>query len=303
MMNTTQSQRQDALLHLLLVGLALATILGDVAQGADHGDVAAMGQIQRQDAMITDLFAFRRGDNLVLALCTNPMIPPDVTQYRFAPDLTLTFHIDNTSKVRFDDPEDYLRYGGTILDPARVSDDITLEVRFRNPGKPQVRVRGLRGPYRPNMQVFAGLTDDPFIRWPRRGRNVAAVVIELPLRFVQGRDSTLLVWATSHVPEVNGPMADHGGRALRSMFIEPSNTMTPAQQWATLGMAPDVIILDTKSEAIFPNGRALEDDVVDMVVDLPTPGGTLPGEAPGFPTENDVPFLDRFPYLAPPHRP
>ena len=45
----------------------------------------------------------------------------------------------------------------------------------------------------------------------------------------------------------------------------------------------------------FPNGRELTDDVVDLVGHA----GTLANDAP-FPTTNDVPFLDVFPYLAPP---
>jgi hypothetical protein len=280
------------------------------AFGADHGDAPSMGMIQRQDAMITDLFAFRNGDNLVLALCTNPMIPPTVTSYTFPRDLTLTFHIDTHSAVRFNDADDMITYGGTIAHPAGVRPNITIEVNFKVPIRPpgypvtpQVKARGLRGPGRDDIEVFAGLRDDPFIRWPRRGRNVAAVVLELPLSAVRARPRPMLIWATTHVPEVGGPMAEHGGRALRSMFVEPSNTMTPAEHWTTLGMVPDVIIYDPRIDAIFPNGRAPSDDVVDMVVDIPTPDGTLPGEDPGYPTENDVPFLDEFPYLAPPHLP
>ena len=35
------------------------------------------------------------------------------------------------------------------------------------------------------LDLFTGLRDDPFIRRPREGRNVAAVVIELPLEAVR----------------------------------------------------------------------------------------------------------------------
>jgi Domain of unknown function (DUF4331) len=59
----------------------------------------------------------------------------------------------------------------------------------------------------------------------------------------------------------------------------------------------------------FPNGRRLQDDVVDIALRAMA-GGTpftsetnvAPNNALGDGTsENDVPFMDRFPYLAPPH--
>ena len=106
---------------------------------------------------------------------------------------------------------------------------------------------------------------------------------------------------TSHVPDFDGPIADHAGRALRSMFIEPANVVTPKGLSRELGLVPDVMILDPTRNTVFPNGRTLTDDVIDIVVDIPLPGGTLPGEGPTFPTMNDVPFLADFPYLAPPH--
>jgi hypothetical protein len=149
------------------------------------------------------------------------------------------------------------------------------------------------------VQVFAGLRDDPFIRKPRTGRNVAAIVIELPLEAVLGPRTDLLIWATTSVPEFDGPIADHGGRALRSMFDEPLNSTTPGEHWRVHTRVPDVMILDVTQISCYPNGRELADDVIDLVVDIP--GGTLPGEGPEYPTANDVPFLAEFPYLAVPH--
>jgi hypothetical protein len=132
---------------------------------------------------------------------------------------------------------------------------------------------------------------------------VATVVVELPLEAVADGKATLLVWATTKVPELSGPISDFAGRAFRSMFLPELNTMTPSQQAVLLGVIPDVVIYQTDQDARFPNGRALTDDVVDLVVDMDIPAGAFADEAPTFPTANDVPFLDRFPYLAPPHPP
>jgi hypothetical protein len=266
---------------------------------ADHGDMAYLAGIGRSDAQITDFFAFTRGDDLVLVLCTDPAIPSSVTEYLYPSDLTLEINFDRHSKVHFDDLEDLVQFGGTIVRPESVVADGRLRVTFDHEGEPHLKTVGIARKHLREAQYFAGLRDDPFIRRPRTGRNVAAVVIQLPLKAVVNPDETLLLWATTAVPDVDGPIGDHAGRALRSMFIDPANVLSPTQQFQQMGMVPDVMILDPRFPSGLPNGRLLTDDAVDLVVDMP--GGTLPGEAPDFPTENDVPFLDAFPYLAPPH--
>jgi hypothetical protein len=144
--------------------------------------------------------------------------------------------------------------------------------------------------------VFTGLRDDPFIITVQDGRNVAAIVLELPLAKVLATlpQSTLLIWATSKIPDIVGPFMDLAGRALRSQFPvnDLINTLHPSEHTSKLGIPPDVIIFDTSRPAGFPNGRELTDDVADIVLDAEIPG-----------PENDVPFLDEFPYLAPPHLP
>jgi len=77
------------------------------------------------------------------------------------------------------------------------------------------------------------------------------------------------------------------------------NTLHPRKHFQNLGDPPDVIIFDTSLPAAFPNGRELTDDVVDLVGDT----RVLANDGPPFPKKNDVPFLDVFPYLAPPHEP
>lgn len=288
-------------------GLVVLCLLGGMIHGhtlhsADHGDTPVLVGLGRTDAQITDAFAFVRDDQLVLALCTNPAIPKTVDDYSFAPDLTLTFHIDHKSRVRRVDADDLMQFGGTIVRPQAVGANVTLEVTFDRHGEPKLKTTGIAKGYRRDIKLFAGLRDDPFIRKPRAGRNVAAVVIELPVAAVLGSQPDLLIWATSKVPDLKGPISDHAGRALRSMFIEPMNAMSPKDHWKVLDAVPDVMILHVCEDSGFPNGREPTDDVIDLVVDIP--GGTLPGEdTENRRTTNDVPFLDDFPYLAAPHLP
>jgi hypothetical protein len=88
------------------------------------------------------------------------------------------------------------------------------------------------------------------------------------------------------------------------MFPEqaPMNEMPMGQQMRKLGVMPAPIIFDTSKPAAFPNGRALTDDVVDLMCALARECRVLSSENPS-PTANDVPFLATFPYLAPPHPP
>ncbi len=282
--------------------LALSVLICVVAPGvraSDHGDSSVLIALQRHDARLTDLHAFTRGQNLVLALSFDPTAPLG-TSYTFPEDLTLRILLDNRSEVLADG---LLPFGGTVLEPGDLSSDVTFVITFPK-GKPRLTLGEGRVSAK-ELQFFAGLRDDPFIRTPRHGKNVAAVVIEFPLRDVARRQSTLLIWATSEVPELGGSQADHVGRALRSQFPvtaaktqevldNPLNVLHPADHAVLLGTESDVVIFDTARPADFPNGRELTDDVIREL------GMELPGEDPGN-HENDVPFLGSFPYLAPPH--
>ncbi len=272
-------------------------IAGSRMEGSDHADTPNLIAIPRHDARITDLYAFIDGDDLALILCVDPTIPSSVTEYHFQPDVIYEINIDNTSPIDYGDAENNAKYGGTIVKPGGISTDIAFRITFEG-GEPRLRTRGLRkGAAEP--ELFTGLRDDPFIRTPRIGRNVAAMVLRVPLDDVLGGKPDLLVWAFSRVPELDKPQADHAGMALRSMFGEnmPMNEMHPRHHFKRMGTAPDVVILNTDLTVGFPNGRLLTDDVVDLVGDI----RLLPSEAPEFPTVNDVPFLTEFPYLAPPH--
>lgn len=283
-------------LLLLAVSLSAAVFFAPQVQkteSADHGDAPALGTVARNDAKLTDLFAFKDKNQLVIVLCADPNIPVGSTGYTFQDDVTFEINIDHSTNVSYADPVANSIYGGTIDNPENIHPDIKFTVTFPN-GQPKVVADGLRQNVNA-VSVFAGMRDDPFIRGPRIGRNIGAVVLKMPLPFVNKEQSEILVWATSRVPQIDVAQADLAGRALRSMFLEPLNALPPNQHLSSLGERPDVIIFNTRFDASFPNGRALTDDVVDLVGNP----GLLATDAP-FPSSNDVPFLKNFPYLAPP---
>lgn len=273
--------------------------LPNAARGSDHADTPLLTSIGRHDARITDLFAFTRGDRLVLVVCTNPAIPGSVVEYVWPDDLEVRIAIDNDSAVSFSDATANAIYGGTVVDPDDIGEDVTFHITVHH-GTPHLKMKGMRGDTKQEVRFFAGLRDDPFIRGPLIGKNVAGIVIDLPLSAVVDESSTLLIWATTRVDDVAGPIVELGGRSLRSQFPEniSLNTLHPSRHHSDLGVVPDVVIYDTTLPAAFPNGRELADDVVDLVGDPRVLGSDAP-----FPTANDVPFLAEFPYLAPPHLP
>lgn len=267
---------------------------------ADHGDTPLLASLGRPDARLTDLHVFTRGDRLVIAVSTNPAVPPGVTSYLWSSDVTFDVNVDNSgdARVRFDDPLDLAEFGGTLDAPAAIRPRMVFRVRGNTAGGAVLTTRGLPADVvRREGSFFAGVRDDPFIRGPRIGRNVASFVIELPLSRVVVDDRPLLVWVTAAIDGRPEPFQEHAGRALRSMFAASDfmNTTTPRDQSLLFNVVPDVLIFDPTRPATFANGRELVDDVVDLVGEPMT----LATDAP-FPTANDVPFLPHFPYLAPP---
>jgi hypothetical protein len=283
---------------LLFLALIAAGSPAWAPAASDHDDTPLLKSIPRHDPRITDLFAFLRDDRLVLAVCLDPTVPPAATSYAFAADLTLSIYVSTNDKVRFNNAADNATYGGTIMTPHRLHEEVTFTMSIDAGGDPQLDIHGLSPPAISEVRFFAGLRDDPFIRGPRIGRNVAAVVIDVPRHRVSPQNKPMLIWATSSVETIYGPFHEHGGRALRSQFVENDllNRHTPAEHWTRLGVVPDVIILRPTVPVAYPNGRELTDDVVDLVGDP----RVLVNDAP-FPAANDVPFLAAFPYLAPPH--
>ena len=82
---------------------------------------------------------------------------------------------------------------------------------------------------------------------------------------------------------------------------EDSPGITPAQLTAVI--IPDVVTIDFANPVQFPNGRQLDDDVMDAVLGLVLNRGDPLGAGAGIPDNinaNDVAFLGTFPYMAAP---
>ena len=182
------------------------------------------------------------------------------------------------------------------------------------------------------INIEAGVFDDPVI-FPRFfRRNVVAIVTSIPLANLMrpAGGGPILLWATTH--DKKGKVIDHVGRSLRTQLPRFGylNELTPAEHvkavtrvherpsvmddlFATFvsplfahrhyDSVPDVMVYDLHKPAHFPNGRALTDDVGGILAEA---GETLLlelsyAESKQFPraTTNDKEFSPTFPYLAP----
>ncbi len=79
----------------------------------------------------------------------------------------------------------------------------------------------------------------------------------------------------------------------------PLGNLLPEQVAATL--IPDVVTLDFSRPLQFPNGRRLQDDVIDAALGVVLNRGGAAGISDGV-DANDRAFSSSFPYLADPHR-
>lgn len=296
-----------------LLGTLGCVTFGSVLYAADHGDTPQLIQMGRHDARLTDLHAWRQGSDFVMSLCSNPAIPATVTSYRFPEDLTLRMHIDNSSTVDF--TQSTADAPGRIVNPEHVAANITLEFSADENGNPVMHTEGLSGAAAGHIRVFSGLRDDPFINGDatnvtpkpsnRVGRNSACIVVQMPVADIKGSaGASVLTWGTSKVADINGPISEHAGRALKSQVnaFMSLNTLRPRAHFTELGLQPDVMIHNLNAPSGYPNGRLLTDDVIDLVQDTKgMPGNPFNNPDAQGATQNDVPFLADFPYLAPPH--
>jgi hypothetical protein len=166
------------------------------------------------------------------------------------------------------------------------------------------------------------------------GFNVSAIVVELPVAMVAGESGILNVWASTLTPLAfkrgfnnfsDGRQEDRVGNPAVATALIPSdlkdayNRARPTEDASdfagaivaslqSLGTSdtnigilasvavPDVLTIDTNSPTGFPNGRDLDDDVIDIILGLvlnnPEIGDSVDA--------NDREFLAEFPYLAPP---
>jgi hypothetical protein len=181
--------------------------------------------------------------------------------------------------------------------------------------------------FRAGAGGFTG--DDTFL-----GLNVSAIVVQFPVDLVSDGQTNLEISGftfnrgTPSFRPTGRPLDRMGNPAVNTVFIPSAqkdrfNRRRPqidervfgdeiAASLDALGTSdenaaiitsvaiPDTLKLSVEPDGGFPNGRRLQDDVIDTLLGLIFEG--TPGPDSDDVDENDVPFLTAFPYLAPPHQ-
>lgn len=212
---------------LLMSALAIAVLVGGYSIqkviGADHIDASLT--VADQNADINDLYAFTRGDNLVLVMTVFPFAE---TTSRLNPDYLYQFKIDNTGdnvedqviQVRANEAGSDQRI--SVYGP--IAPETTGPLNNSIAGGDAVRVRFGDSNTSDNVDVFVGLRDDPFFFDLGRfreiiadvaagnvppigfnnpgtdalaGANTIAIVVEFPKAMVSGASGNVGIWATA----------------------------------------------------------------------------------------------------------
>ncbi len=159
----------------------------------------------------------------------------------------------------------------------------------------------------PSMSGYAFASDDPsaYTRVDRMGMPAIATAVITSKDDYNAADPTDDA-AGTFVDEITNNI-DFLHTALNDDLMALS--LTPCATSACVGQAapfvvPDAIAVDTLGTAGFPNGRKLEDQVIDVtlaliLLDLTVHGVTTLAGVPVNPAANDVTFPGAFPYLAP----
>lgn len=226
-------------LSVLLVSLVLARS----AVASDHADPLFL---QKLEAGITDLFGFvsEEEQKLTLIVCVRRALTEDgplpLQPY------TYNIFLDLNSKVSFDNREGTLaRYGGRVVTPADISEEVVLSIRLHDspinnersdsaPGRAEVLEKTLirevsaEGIDPDKLNIWSGIRDDPFIFYRFAQTNCVAIVIDIPLSELPKNQTDFLIWATS---TKRGTQIDHVGRSLRTMLprLDFLNTLHPKE--------------------------------------------------------------------------
>ncbi|MFN0125099.1 MAG: hypothetical protein ACKV19_00235 [Verrucomicrobiales bacterium] len=231
---------------------------------------------------------------------TQPGVPAPSRPLSLSP-YTYRIFIDTDSPLSFTNRADNDRYGGTILNPTGIAEDITLEVSLSD----DIFVRDFRfggllhydqsaaadhvvsnaavtSANRDKIHIRAGIFDDPFI-FPRFFRtNVIGIVIQIPLRHLDLDRQNWLIWGTTW----NGKkQIDHVGRSQRTQLprFDYLNDLHPRMHVAEINRVHErpTIIEDIRRSFISPLfARRHYDAVPDVMIyrrDQPTrfPNGRM----------------------------
>ncbi|REK12810.1 MAG: DUF4331 domain-containing protein [Actinobacteria bacterium] len=313
------------LIAMALVGLAAIPATLGAADHLDAPNLTSPGGDGRWD--ITDVYAFKNGANTVLIMGVNPAAGV-FSPVTFDENARYGFEIDTDGDAR-DDLSFKFTFGAPDADGKQ-----SVRLIRSDPGSDLI-AEGTTGeniPVDGGGTLRAGLFDDPFFfdlnaflgAYPFceapggpagssgedffAGLNVTAIVLEVPSDSL-GPDN-IGVWARTGLGR---DQVDRMGRpAINTVFIpsdqkDAFNEASPRQDAKRFGqflgdlapvLLPDILTVDTSSDAGFLNGRQLADDVIDIELQVitgdPAAGDCVDG--------NDVAFPGAFPYLADPHQ-
>lgn len=197
-------------------------------------------------------------------------------------------HVHGSDKLSV--VEAYARYGGKVLHPREIEEDLVIAFRLNDAGQlqngfPKIE-RGENSAV--DLDARSGIHDDPFIFPGFYGTNVVAMAIRLPIHVIPADRNELLIWATSWNAS---RQIDHVGRSLRTQNprFDLLNTLHPRDHVAAIArehnhpslmrdiflrlnfgsifayrawdFVPDVMCYSIRHPVGFPNGRLLTDDV------------------------------------------
>jgi hypothetical protein len=352
----------------LIASGSLASLAG--VSGADHRDSPI--NVSNPTADINDVYAFRNGNNLVVAISANPLIAPsdNATRGVYDPAVQFQVHVDRNGDLADDTT---LTIRGTTSPSQLVIEGAGEPITARVTPPGAAPVINEAGP----IKVFAGLRDDPFFfdlmgfqafvanpQAPARGlrpaaagapvdffagTNIFAIVIEAPITALTGaanaNSGSIKTWVSSSrngnridrmaIPAINtalipsaqkdafnaaSPVNDAANyrataqstieglrRAVDGLFNGPTTQDGGPLGGLTAGqvasaLIPDVVTINFANAVQFPNGRRLQDDVIDAALGVVLNRGQAAGVSDGV-NANDKAFLSAFPYLAEPHMP
>ncbi|MGB1622442.1 MAG: hypothetical protein ACPHAS_07230 [Synechococcus sp.] len=258
---------------------------------ADHADHLTNRRGLAIDAPsheISDFHLFSQDDNLVFSIAFNPTNRLRAGEELPWPDsLTLKVNVDLDATILRDNTQLNRVAGGRFANPSAIQEDIVFDVQVRN-GTPKIKVSGDRD-FRPKtvkqniVNKFSGTRSETFIFGPNARSNRNLIVFEVKKDALLGDDAdqTLSAWVDSvledgdtYVDSENktrtvsgGPYFDSAGRALKDQDegLRLQNALHPSEQVQAGFGYPDMLIFDTRRTNRFPNGRRLEDDILNYL--------------------------------------
>ena len=271
-----------------------------MADHADHLTNRLELSIDAPSHEIGDFHMFSQDDNLVFSIAFYPQNRLRAGEELPWPEsLKLKVNVDLDSTILRDNKQLNRVAGGRFAEPSAIQEDIVFDVQVRN-GKPKIKVSGDKA-FSPKkvkkgiVNKFAGTRSETFIFGPnaRSNRNLIVFEVEKDALLGDDADQTLSAWVDSVLEDGDtyldsenttrtvsgGPYFDSAGRALKDQdkLLRLQNALHPSEHVQAGFVYPDMLIYDTRRKNSFPNGRRLDDDILNYLLKF---NNTTPPESP-----------------------